>query len=80
LFKRCPILYLDEAKAGFIKEFDKQISCSTVSRILKEAGMSYKYLERRAIQIAELEVCDKFRLINVGVSFYEGASGVPLAS
>lgn len=57
MFKHCPILYLDEAKLRFVKEFEKQISCSTISRILKAAGMSYKYLERRAIQISEDEVC-----------------------
>lgn len=51
LYENCPIMYLDEAKSEFERKFHKSISTSSVSRILHAEGLSWKVLERRAIQI-----------------------------
>ncbi|KAI9351533.1 hypothetical protein BDR26DRAFT_432816 [Obelidium mucronatum] len=57
LFKRQPTLFLDEAKVLFQSQFPGcSISLSSVSVILKEAGMTWKVLERRAIQISKYDV------------------------
>jgi transposase len=56
LYKTRPILFLDEAKYEFDHEFNVQISRSYISVILREAGLTWKVLERRAIQISEADV------------------------
>ena len=56
LYKARPILFLDEAKYEFDREFNTQISRSYISVILREAGLTWKVLERRAIQISEADV------------------------
>jgi transposase len=51
LYKRKPILFLDEAAYAFRKKFQIRISKSYLHTILYEAGLTWKVLERRAIQI-----------------------------
>lgn len=51
LYKKRPILYQKEAAYLYFEEFQESISSSTISFILHEAGLSWKVLERRAIQI-----------------------------
>jgi hypothetical protein len=50
LYKCTPILYLDEAKHKFDTMFNTQISRSYICVILREAGLTWNVLERRAIQ------------------------------
>jgi transposase len=56
LYLHTPILYLDEAKHLLDVHFDACISVSSVSIILHEFGMTYKSVERRAIQITTADV------------------------
>ncbi|XP_039452525.1 uncharacterized protein LOC120431473 isoform X2 [Culex pipiens pallens] len=56
LYKKEPVLFLDEAKCRFEQRFGKSISLSTISRILHEAGYTWKVLERRAIQVKVKEI------------------------
>ncbi|XP_055546422.1 uncharacterized protein LOC129730856 [Wyeomyia smithii] len=56
LYKDCPILYLDETKSQFERRFHKTISTASICRILHEEGLSWKVLERRAIQIRMLDI------------------------
>lgn len=51
LYKKQPILYLHESKRLFFMKFGISISASSVSVILKEAGLSWKCIERMARQI-----------------------------
>lgn len=51
LYIRRPILYQREAADLYFQEFNEQISTSSVSLILREAGITWKTLERRAVQI-----------------------------
>lgn len=61
LFKERPILYQQECVRLFMKEFKEHISTSTISVILHEAGLTWKTLERRAIQ---LQIKDVIRFYN----------------
>ncbi|XP_058813505.1 uncharacterized protein LOC131677624 [Topomyia yanbarensis] len=56
LYQEHPLLFLDEAKEKFQKHFQISISVSSVCFILHEAGLSWKTVERRAIQIREAEI------------------------
>lgn len=56
LYKQNPLLHLDESKSLFFKKFGISISVSSISVILHEAGLTYKVIERRAIQIQMKEV------------------------
>ena len=56
LYKTKPVLYLDEAKYYFDRQFGTAISKSCISTILHDSGMTWKVLERRAIQICEAEI------------------------
>lgn len=51
LYKNNPVLFQREAVRLFFHEFHVAMSCSSVSKILKEANMTRKVLERRAIQL-----------------------------
>lgn len=57
LFKKTPILYLDEAREQFQEEFSFNISVGSICNILHAAGMTWKALERRAIQAREEDIC-----------------------
>lgn len=62
LFNDQPILHQNEAALLFFQQFHLQISTSSISAILSEAGLTWKVLERRAIQIQIediLRFCDK---------------------
>jgi transposase len=56
LYEKRPVLYLDEAKHEFESYFKTSISSSSVFLILREAGLSWKTLERRAIQINQMDI------------------------
>ncbi|XP_038105590.1 LOW QUALITY PROTEIN: uncharacterized protein LOC119765553 [Culex quinquefasciatus] len=55
-YNRYPILFLDEAQSMFQRKFKISISVSSVWAVLHEAGMTWKTIERRAIQIREDEI------------------------
>lgn len=56
LYHEKPILYLDEAKQHFEINFNITISTSYICQILHENNMSWKTLEKRAIQIRDSEI------------------------
>ncbi|XP_058827638.1 uncharacterized protein LOC131687566 [Topomyia yanbarensis] len=56
LYESCPIIYLDEAKSEYERKFYQTISTSSISRILHAEGMSWKVLERRAIQLRMMDI------------------------
>lgn len=61
LYKRLPILFLDEAKARFQRQFHLSISTSHLCTILHEEGLVRKVLERRAIQICHGDIIRFFK-------------------
>lgn len=56
LYHKNPVLYLDEAKTQFQMRFNLTISTSHICHILHENNMSWKTLEKRAIQIKDMEI------------------------
>jgi len=66
LYKVRPILHQNEAALLFFQTFQIQISTSSISTILSEAGLTWKVLERRAIQI---QLVDILRFCNEISSF-----------
>lgn len=56
LYRKEPMLFLDEAKHKFQLHFRVSISVSSVCAIFHEAGLSWKVIERRAIQIRYEEI------------------------
>lgn len=56
LYCKEPVLFLDEAKIRFQSHFHTTISVSSICAILHESGLSWKTIERRAIQIREDEI------------------------
>lgn len=56
LYRKHPLLFLDEAKERFQSHFNITISISSVCTILHEAGLTWKTVERRAIQIRMDEI------------------------
>ncbi|KAG4068112.1 hypothetical protein HA402_001537 [Bradysia odoriphaga] len=66
LYKERPILHQYEAARLFFDKFQSQISTSSIGTILSDAGLTWKVLERRAIQI-QLE--DILRFANELCSF-----------
>src|SRR5262249_22565335 len=56
LYEKNPILYQEEAASLFNQKFHMSISTSSISLILREAGLSWKVLEQRAIQIQIADV------------------------
>ncbi|KAG6614931.1 Serine/threonine-protein Kinase rio2 [Phytophthora cinnamomi] len=50
-YTRNPVAFLDEAKAAFEEKFTRFISISTVWRALQQHGLTWKVLERRAMNI-----------------------------
>lgn len=56
LYDENPVLYLDEAKLQFQIRFNISISTSHICQILHANNMSWKTLERRAIQIKDSEI------------------------
>lgn len=64
LYKRQPLLYLEEARQLFNQKFHVTISASSICRILRSEGLTWKCLERRAIQIKERDVYRFFVELN----------------
>lgn len=56
LYHQNPVLYLDEAKYQFHLHFNISISTSHICRILHDNNLSWKTLEKRAIQIKDSEI------------------------
>lgn len=56
LYYENPVLYLDEAKQQFQNRFHISISTSHICQILHDNNMSWKTLEKRAIQIKESDI------------------------
>lgn len=56
LYLKKPILYLREAQVLFKEEFGTSISLASVSTILREANLTYKTLQRRAIEIQTKDI------------------------
>mmetsp|Transcript_20409 Transcript_20409/g.18547 ORF Transcript_20409/g.18547 Transcript_20409/m.18547 type:complete len:356 (+) Transcript_20409:39-1106(+) len=56
LYQQNPTLFLDEVRTKFIRNFQMNISMSTVWRIITNAGLTRKVIERRAIQISIQEI------------------------
>lgn len=56
LFMKKPILYLHEAQKLFATHFAISISQSAVSTILRENNLTWKTLQRRAIQIQNADI------------------------
>ena len=63
-FFKNPLAYLDEAKLFFYHTTQMNISLSSVWRIIHEAGLTRKVVERRAIQICIADV-NRYRLIYI---------------
>lgn len=61
LYTRRPILYQREAADLFFRQFSERISITSISKILREAGITWKTLERRAIQV---QIDDVIRFTN----------------
>ncbi|TPX68662.1 hypothetical protein CcCBS67573_g07104 [Chytriomyces confervae] len=56
-FHKKPVMHLSEAKSNYVLRYPgSTISAASISIILKEAGLSWKVLERRAIQICNADV------------------------
>lgn len=51
LYKKKPILHRNEATHFFFDKFNQQISVSSITSILHDAGLTWQKLERRAIQL-----------------------------
>lgn len=56
LYYRNPVLYLEECRDLFYQKYQIKISGSSICRILHSGGLTWKTLERRAIQIKEHEI------------------------
>ncbi|XP_053685759.1 uncharacterized protein LOC128735293 [Sabethes cyaneus] len=55
-YRKNPILYLDEARQRFTLHFGVSISASSICNILRSYGMTWKVLERRAMQIRQKDI------------------------
>lgn len=69
LYNSEPVLYLEEAKEIFAKQFDMSISVTSIHTILHEGGLTWKVLERRAIQIQLKDImrfCDELAELKWG--------------
>lgn len=56
LYTKRPILTLEEASRLFYAKYKEQISSSSISFILHEHGLTWKRLERRAVQISLTDI------------------------
>lgn len=64
LYRLKPTLYLDEARHKFQLHFNETISASYICQILHKNNMSWKTLEKRAIQIRDSEIIKFFEQLN----------------
>ncbi|XP_053686762.1 uncharacterized protein LOC128745977 [Sabethes cyaneus] len=63
-YQNNPVLFLDECSSLFYRKFHKTISVASICRILHSEGLTWKALERRAIQIREDEIFRFFWELN----------------
>ncbi|KAJ3223654.1 hypothetical protein HDU81_009052 [Chytriomyces hyalinus] len=57
LYRKRPVLHLKQAKELFTLQFPgSSVASSTIAYILKEAGLTWKVLERQAIQICQADI------------------------
>ena len=56
LYLSNPVLFLDECCELFLQRFNTAISAGSVCRILHAEGLTWKALERRAIQVREDQI------------------------
>lgn len=56
LYKVEPVLHVDEARIRFQRRFKTSISAASVVRILRTGGLTWKKIERRAIQIRRSKI------------------------
>lgn len=59
LYKKQPMIHIDEACVEFLSTFGMKVSCTSVSVILHQAGMTYKVIERRAKEIKFADVMNR---------------------
>lgn len=64
LYKRRPLLYLDEAGKLFEEQFHMKISAASICRILHSEGLTWKCIERRALQVRQDDVYRFFMELN----------------
>lgn len=64
MYRLCPILYLEEAKCRFERNFGVTISASYICKILHENNFTWKTLEIRALQIRDEEIEKFFNELN----------------
>lgn len=64
LYKKKPLLYLDEAAKMFETHFRMKISASSICRILHSEGLTWKCLERRALQVRQDDIYRFFMELN----------------
>ena len=55
-YKKCPCSFLDEVRDNFIKQYRMNISTQTIWRIITNAGLTRKVIERRAIEISVRDI------------------------
>eukprot|EP00734_Pompholyxophrys_sp_LG126_P000466 Pompholyxophrys_sp_v1_NODE_203_length_1199_cov_3.503497.p1 type:complete len:199 gc:universal NODE_203_length_1199_cov_3.503497:133-729(+) len=63
--KKEPLSYLHEISSAFRSEFSLDISSSSVFRIIEENGFTNKCVERRAMEISEMEIARYTHEINL---------------
>ncbi|XP_053683690.1 uncharacterized protein LOC128733873 [Sabethes cyaneus] len=56
LYYKEPVVFIDEARDRFQEHFKTCISAASIVRILKTAGLTWKKIERRAIQIRKADI------------------------
>jgi transposase len=56
LYLNRPTMYLEEAKYAFTQYWNQEISVGTILAILHERSITYKVIERRAINIKESDI------------------------
>lgn len=56
LYVEHPLYYLEEAQREFKRHFGLDISVSTICRILAKNGLTWKTVERRAVQVRNEEI------------------------
>jgi transposase len=66
-----PLTYLSELQKAFSDTFNFDISVSSLSRALASLGLSYKVIERRAMQIRDVDISRFTREVNYLLPHHE---------
>jgi transposase len=67
-FSDHPCSFLDEARYKYMREYHQSISISTIWRIIHDAGLTRKVIERRAMQICCQDI----------IRFYDDLNSLPM--